>query len=90
MTELSLLSNVENSTVQKRMIGTENNKDNQETLKENYANNNKVSIYRNLRKYKIGRNKKKRIKCHFCKLEYPTNYDRLQHEQVWHPNKIRI
>ena len=89
MTELPLLSNVENSIVQKQMLGAENYKDNQESRKEDYSNNKKIAIHRNLRKYKIISNKKKRIKCHFCKLEYSTNYDRLQHEQVWHTNKMR-
>ncbi|HJT49847.1 MAG TPA: hypothetical protein VJ729_16830 [Nitrososphaeraceae archaeon] len=89
MTEHSLLSDVENSIIQKQMLGTENYKDNQETQKEDYSNNKKMAIHRNLRKYKIRSNKKKRIKCHFCKLEYHTHHDRLQHEQVWHPNKTR-
>jgi hypothetical protein len=52
--------------------------------KENSAMD-KIGIYNNLRKF----NDKKKIKCHFCKLEYLTNRDRTEHELAWHSNKSK-
>ena len=58
--------------------------------KENSAMDN-MGVYTNLKKYKARRknHNKKKIKCHFCKLEYITNRDRTEHELVWHANKSK-
>jgi hypothetical protein len=92
VSDLPLVLSFEEPIAQKQMLNIENNKDYQETYeKQNYTNN-KTAMHKNLRKYKIRRNKKKKrknlIKCHFCKLQYSTNGDRLQHEQSWHIRQL--
>jgi hypothetical protein len=82
----------ENFVTQNRICDADSNyQPKQDADKEKRENSamDKIAIYNNLRKYKVRRKNKnkKKIKCHFCKLEYLTNRDRTEHELAWHPNK---
>jgi hypothetical protein len=62
VSDLPLVLSFEEPIAQKQMLNIENNKDYQETYeKQNYTNN-KTAMHKNLRKYKIRRNKKKKRK----------------------------
>jgi hypothetical protein len=50
------------------------------------SSSDKITTYSDPRKSKSIKKKKKTNlkKCHFCKLEFPTNNERAEHEQTWH------
>jgi hypothetical protein len=51
----------------------------------------RIDMYKSPKKYEVRRknNNNKKIKCHFCRLEYLTNRDRTEHELAWHSKKSK-
>ena len=68
---------------------TRNN--NNEELDEKKSASNTITIRRNFGLFRVRAGNKKKTnlkKCRFCKLEYLTNKERLEHEQAWHISSI--
>jgi predicted metal-dependent peptidase len=85
-------SHFENSLTQQQQVQEEerDNTDNNGEEEEKSASNT-ITIHRNFRMYRVRTRKKKKTNlkiCHFCKLEYPTNKQRVEHEQAWHIHLI--
>jgi hypothetical protein len=57
----------------------------------NRSSINKIIKHRNFKLYRIKKKNNKKIvlkRCHFCKLEYLTNKERVEHERIWHANLV--
>ena len=86
----------ENFVTQKQVCDAEHISKYQQTQatdkeKKESSASSRIDMYKKLKKYGDRRrnNNNKKIKCHFCKLEYITNRDRTEHELAWHSNKSK-
>jgi hypothetical protein len=62
----------------------------QRLRKNGESSSSKIIVEKNLKHKTRKKVKKKRNlkRCHFCKLEFPTNKQRAEHERAWHVHSI--